>query len=348
MGYKFEEKLRRRAEQFIEKIKIEGFDGVIVEDSFRDYMVKAAISSDETELGKVTIYYSPKLNSFSLKTNELKDKSVIPRLEARWHTDRSHNEGSHNEGSRKEGSRKGRSSDESSGETSGSGYEIYVDGSFFNGATGYGVVILKDGEVIDELFGPVINYSEKDTRQVAGELFAVEEALRWCEKNSIKEVAIFYDYLGIEKWATGAWKANQAMTQDYAKFVRASGIRIRWNKVASHTGNRWNDRADRLAKKGATSMTALACESDKVAELLDKKDRFLEFLMVKGIDAAFDRIYNDQYARIFILRDEKRAGIFDLYHTKKKPLSPYLHNFKDEDKKAEIESLWKEFISAQK
>jgi viroplasmin and RNaseH domain-containing protein len=327
MAYKFEDKLRRRAEQFIEQIKVAGIDGEIIEDSFRDYTVKVMISSGGDDLGKVSLYYSPKSNSFSLKTRDLKDKSIATRLEECWNIERPHME-------------------RSPGEPCGKGYEIYVDGSYFNGATGYGVVILKDGIVIEELYGPVVGYSVNDTRQVAGELFAVEEALRWCEKNSIKEVAIFYDYLGIEKWATGAWKAKQAMTQDYAKFVRASGIRIRWNKVNSHTGNRWNDRADQLAKKGAGLGTASVAEGDKVAELLDKKECFLEFLMVKGIDATFDRIYNEQFARIIILRDEKTAGIFDLYHTKKKPFSPYLHNFKDEDRKAEMESFWKEFMSA--
>ena len=327
MGYKFEDTLRRRAEQFIGQIKAVGIDAAIVEDSFRDYTVKVSISSAGQGLGKVSLYYSPKSNSFSLKTQELKDKSVAPLLEDGW---------------RKERSDEGRSPEDASGR----GYEIYVDGSYFNGATGYGVAILKDGELVEELFGPVIGYSVSDTRQVAGELFAVEQALRWCEKNSVKEVAIFYDYLGIEKWATGAWKANQAMTQDYAKYVRASGIRIRWNKVNSHTGDRWNDRADQLAKKGAGLGAASAVEIDEPSELLDKKERFLEYLMVKGVDSAFDRIYNGQYARILILRDEKTVGIFDLYNTRKKPFSPYLHNFKDEDAKAEVENLWKEFISA--
>ncbi|HVG20310.1 MAG TPA: RNase H family protein, partial [Blastocatellia bacterium] len=289
MVYKFEDKLRRRARQFIERMRVAGIEAAIVGDSFRDYAVKVAISSGGRDLGKATIYYSPKSDSFSLKTQELKDKSVAPKLEECWRT-----EGSPVDSPPEDDSRRG--------------HEIYVDGSYLNGATGYGVVILKDGKVVEELFGPVVDYSASDTRQVAGELFAVEQALRWCEKNSVKEVGIFYDYLGIEKWATGAWKANQAMTQDYAKFVRASGVRIRWNKVHSHTGNRWNDRADQLAKKGAGLGAASAGGGDKSAELLDKKDRFLEHLMVKGVDAAFDRIYNEQYARILILRDEKTVG----------------------------------------
>jgi ribonuclease HI len=326
MAYKYEDKLRRRAGHFVEQLRSAGIEGEVVEDSFRDYTVKVAISGGGDDLGKVSLYYSPKANSFSLKTGELKDKAIAARLEACWGE----------QDSRKE---------RPPAEAPGRGYHIYVDGSYFNGATGYGVVILRDGDVVDELFGPVTDYSVNDTRQVAGELFAVEEALRWCEKNSIKEVAIFYDYLGIEKWATGAWKAKQRMTEDYAKHVRASAVQIRWNKVNSHTGNRWNDRADQLAKKGAGQGAVSAVDGDKAAELLDKKDRFLEFLMVKGIDAAFDRIYNGQYARILILRDEKTVGIFDLYNTRRKPFSAYLHNFKDEDAKAETENFWKEFMS---
>ena len=316
---KFEGKLRARAEEFIRAAKRAKITGAIAEDSFRDYMVKISITTEGCEFGNATIYYSPKTNSFSLKTHELKNKSIAPQLEECWH--------------------------EELAETTAhaKGYEIYVDGSYINGATGYGLVILKDGRAVEELFGQVAVAAASGTRQVAGELIAVEEALKWCQKNDVKEVSIFYDYLGIEKWATGAWKANQSLTQSYGKFVRASGIRIRWHKVASHTGNRWNDRADKLAKKGALSAVAQPDGAESNVELLDKTERFLEFLMVKGIDAAFDRIYNDQFARVMILEDEKSVGTFDLYHTKRKPFSPYLHNFKDDVLKSEIKKFWDEF-----
>ncbi|HKS41541.1 MAG TPA: RNase H family protein [Blastocatellia bacterium] len=326
---KFEGKLRARAEEFICAANRAGIAGAIVEDSFRDYMVKISITTEGCEFGNATLYYSPKTNSFSLKTHELKNRSIASQLEECWH----------------EESAETVASAETIAPTT--GYEIYVDGSYINGATGYGLVILKDGRAVEELFGQVADTAANGTRQVAGELVAVEEALKWCQKNDVKEVSIFYDYLGIEKWATGAWKANQSLTQSYGKFVRASGIRIRWHKVASHTGNRWNDRADKFAKKGALSVVAQADESKGNVELLDKKDRFLEFLMVKGIDAAFDRIYNDQFARVMILEDEKSVGTFDLYNTKRKPFSPYLHNFKDDVLKSEIKKYWEEFSSDQ-
>ena len=326
---KFEGELRARAEEFIRVAKRAKIAGAIVEDSFRDYMVKISITTEGCEFGNATIYYSPKTNSFSLKTHELKNKSIAPQLEECWHEEPA------------------KTIARAEPTAPAKGYEVYVDGSYINGATGYGLVILKDGQAVEELFGQVADTAAGGTHQVAGELLAVEEALRWCQKNDVKEVSIFYDYLGIEKWATGAWKANQSLTQSYAKFVRASGIRIRWHKVASHTGNRWNDHADKLAKKGALSAVAQADESERNVELLDKKDRFIEFLMVKGIDAAFDRIYNDQFARVMILEDEKSVGTFDLYHTKRKPFSPYLHNFKDDVLKGEIKKIWDEFIAAE-
>ena len=238
-------------------------------------------------------------------------------------------------------------------------YEIYVDGSFINGATGYGAVILKQGSVVDELFGAVAAAEVSNTRQVAGELIAVKESLKWCREHSIDEVSIYYDYLGIEKWATAQWKTNQPLTKEYARFVQECPIKIHWSKVASHTGNRWNDRADALAKKGAGLIQQAVIETDTskpvqsavvetglISELTMASDGWIEFLMVNGIDARFDRIYNEQFARIHILKADKDVGTFDLYNTRKKRLSPYLHNFRDETLKLRIEILWNEFRSS--
>ncbi len=226
-------------------------------------------------------------------------------------------------------------------------YEIYVDGSFINGATGYGAVVLKDGEVVDELAGAVAASEVNDTRQVAGELVAVKEALKWCREHSVGEVSIYYDYLGIEKWATRQWKTKQPLTKEYALFVSECPVTVHWHKVDSHTGNRWNDRADALAKKGAGSIQHSAGDSDPAGELIEKTKAWIESLMVHGVDARFDRVFNDQFARVHIMRGDAAVGTFDLYNTRKKRLSPYLHSFRDEDLKQRIETLWKEFRSSE-
>jgi ribonuclease HI len=221
-------------------------------------------------------------------------------------------------------------------------YEIYVDGSFINGATGYGVVVLKNGNVVAELSGSVPELVVDGSRQVAGELVAVKEALKWCQQQSISEVWIYYDYYGIEKWATRQWKANLPLTIDYARCVGECPIKIHWNKVNSHSGNQWNDRADLLAKQGAAAQQITSAR-DTITELIETKDAWIEFLMVRGLDAEFDRILNEQFARICIMKDGAAVGIFDLYNTKKKRLSPYLHDFRDEKLKLLIETLWRDF-----
>ena len=270
-------------------------------------------------------------------------------------------------------------------------YDVYVDGSFINGATGYGAVILENRKVVDELSGAVHASEVNGTRQVAGELVAVKEALNWCLEHSVSAVSIYYDYLGIEKWARGEWKTNQPLTKEYARFVRECPIKIRWHKVDSHTGDRWNDRADALAKTGAASSRfaggesaggqsaggdsavgqsfvdgsaggesagesasgrgggrSAGSESELVSELIKKTEAWIEFLMLRGVEARFDRVLNQQFARVYIRQQDATVGTFDLYNTRKKRFSPYVHNFRDKALKVRIESLWMAFLGSQR
>lgn len=130
---------------------------------------------------------------------------------------------------------------------------VYVDGSCLmpGERVGYGAVVLLGVNPAYECCGPVTAEQAMGTRQVAGELFAVGHALNWCKAQGYPLVDVYYDYLGIEMWATGQWKAKQPLTQRYQQFVRRLPLRILWHKVASHTGDRWNDYADDLAKRGA-------------------------------------------------------------------------------------------------
>ena len=62
---------------------------------------------------------------------------------------------------------------------------------------------------------------------------------------------IYYDYMGIEKWAIGEWKANKKLTQYYAdKMAKYRKLLpIVFMKVEAHTGDFYNEQADQLAKK---------------------------------------------------------------------------------------------------
>lgn len=75
-------------------------------------------------------------------------------------------------------------------------------------------------------------------------------AIQYCQKHQIPEVYIYYDYNGIGKWGDDEWKANLPLTQKYKKFVAEARkkMKITFIKVAAHTGDKYNEMADRLAK----------------------------------------------------------------------------------------------------
>lgn len=128
----------------------------------------------------------------------------------------------------------------------------YVDGSFSKeiGKYAFGCVIIKpDGEIIRES-GNGDDPESLKQRNVTGEMLGAMYAVKWCEVNRYPAIKICYDYMGIEMWATGGWKANNDLTQKYAAFMRACGARIRisFQKIAAHTGDKYNEEADKLAK----------------------------------------------------------------------------------------------------
>lgn len=133
-------------------------------------------------------------------------------------------------------------------------YIIYVDGSYNvkKNICGYGLVITKDEKVVYEEY-KTINHDAIKMRNVLGEIVGSCRAMELALQNNIKEITIAFDYEGIEKWATGAWKAKNEHTQSYAKYAQyvMSKIKVNFLKIKAHTGVEFNERADVLAKLGA-------------------------------------------------------------------------------------------------
>ncbi len=143
----------------------------------------------------------------------------------------------------------------SSGSSSASNLDFdavfYVDGSY-NISTkefSYGVVLLKDGE--EKHFNKRFDDKELSTmRNVAGEIMGAWFALEYSVENEFKNIAIYFDYEGIEKWALGLWKTNKDGTIAYKKYYDSIRDRVivKFVKVKGHSGDKYNDLADRLAK----------------------------------------------------------------------------------------------------
>ena len=128
----------------------------------------------------------------------------------------------------------------------------YVDGSFniSTGVYGYGGVLLCRGGSIRPLQGHGRDETLRTMRNVAGEIHGSMAAIQAAADAGIASITIFYDYMGIEMWANGQWKTNKEGTRAYKAFIEAirPRIEIRFQKVAAHTGVRFNELVDQLAK----------------------------------------------------------------------------------------------------
>lgn len=128
----------------------------------------------------------------------------------------------------------------------------YVDGSYDakNKVYSYGLVVMINEQVLGEFSGKGSRSEYASMHNVAGEILGAVKAVEFAIKNGYKIVHLFYDYQGIESWATGTWKRNNDLTKGYNEFIKANKdkVTIKFHKVKGHSNDKWNDRADELAR----------------------------------------------------------------------------------------------------
>ena len=129
---------------------------------------------------------------------------------------------------------------------------VYVDGSFDleTMSYSYGVVILT-GKEIHRMSGREEDPEMALMRNVSGELKGAMKAMEWAIENKVETLYLHYDYTGIERWAKGDWKTNKDGTKAYKAYFDnvKDKIKVEFIKVKAHSGNKYNEEADKLAKE---------------------------------------------------------------------------------------------------
>lgn len=136
-------------------------------------------------------------------------------------------------------------------------FHLFTDGSFSKELEKYssGLVLLQGEKVLLEYKLASKDNLYKEYYQIPGELKAVILGLKLVTQHfKPKHIVIYHDYMGVKCHATGEWDRDNKLSEDYYKWYQDfieehEHIHIEFIKVDAHKGNKYNERADELAKE---------------------------------------------------------------------------------------------------
>lgn len=205
------------------------------------------------------------------------------------------------------------------------GYAVaFTDGSFDPKLNrySYGVVCIDREMNETELYNFGENPKYIDTRNIIGEILGVFNALDWAITNGYEKIKLYHDYEGLEKWATKEWNAKSETALMYVYKLENNYkdlINIEFVKVKGHSNNKYNERADKLAKMalkdrvkcintGANWFTIPAFKKEELQTIIE--------LMTKDMnELEVENIRDDQTRYVCKLRLEENEITITLYKT---------------------------------
>ena len=128
------------------------------------------------------------------------------------------------------------------------GIRVFVDGSFSPDFPKSGWAFVVTENDVEIARGSGITAFDAESRNIDGEVMASFQAMRWLDSND-KTGTICHDYEGIARWAKGEWQAKSNIAKRYVAAAQPYLHRVSFEKVDAHTGVKWNELVDKLAKE---------------------------------------------------------------------------------------------------
>ncbi|OWV11414.1 viroplasmin family protein [Fibrobacter sp. UWB5] len=128
------------------------------------------------------------------------------------------------------------------------GIRVFVDGSFSPDFPKSGWAFVVTENDVEIARGSGITAFDAESRNIDGEVMASFQAMRWLDSND-KTGTICHDYEGIARWAKGEWQAKSNIAKRYVAAAQPYLHRVSFEKVEAHTGVKWNELVDKLAKE---------------------------------------------------------------------------------------------------
>lgn len=164
----------------------------------------------------------------------------------------------------------------------------YVDGSFSESAQRYSfgcILLTPAGEIIRKSgFGE--DPKALSVRNVAGELQGTMYAVKLACDLGYKKIIVRHDYVGIAKWYEGDWKAKDDIAKIYVDYMRklSNRIEIVFEKVTAHSGDKYNEEADKLAKKALENSPQIRKDDDISATLENSRHNLIKLIKETTMD----------------------------------------------------------------
>lgn len=148
------------------------------------------------------------------------------------------------------------------------GYALaFCDGSFDGKQNrySYGVLAIDVDFSEHAICGSAKNQKYLSSQNIIGEIFGAIHAMDWAVSNGYSKLKIFHDYEGLSKWISGEWESKSESAKMFVSLFKAkfAGIlQVEFEKVVGHSHNKYNDKADELAKRALFDNSRIPVQGD--------------------------------------------------------------------------------------